>query len=268
MTGTKGLVAPLFVPADRTERFAKAAASGADAVIVDLEDAVAAASKESARAALAASLPASPVIVRVNATGTPWHDGDIDLIQSLDAVGVMLPKAEDPEAVAAIAQRLRGGRPVIALIETALGVHHAVDIAAVEGVTQLAFGPADYGNDIGCGGAPEALLLARSTLVLASRLAGLPAPLDGPCFDFRDGAKTAEEARYAGMLGFGGKLCIHPNQVPWVKDAFRPTDAEIAWARQVVAAEGSGGAASVDGAMIDAPVVARARRILRGSMTS
>jgi citrate lyase subunit beta/citryl-CoA lyase len=262
MTEIRGPIAPLFVPADRPERFAKAAASGADAVIIDLEDAVPAASKEAARAALATALPAAQVIVRVNAIGTSWHDGDIDLIHRLGAVGVMLPKAEDPEAVASLAHRLRGHRHLIALVETALGVHRAIDIAAVHGVTQLAFGPADYQNDVGCGDAPEALLLARSTLVLASRLAWIAAPLDGPCFDFRDAAKTAEEARYARTLGFGGKLCIHPNQVPWVKEAFRPTDAEIAWARRVVATEGSGGAANLDGTMIDAPVVARARRIL------
>ena len=129
-------------------------------------------------------------------------------------------------------------------------------------MTQLAFGPADYRNDVGCGDAPEALLFARSTLVLASRLGGIAAPLDGPCFDFRDPGRTAEEARHARMLGFGGKLCIHPSQVAWVRDAFMPSEAEIAWARRVVAAEGSGGAANVDGTMIDAPVVARARRIL------
>lgn len=262
MTGTLGLIAPLFVPADRPERFAKAAASGADAVIIDLEDAVAPAAKEAARDALAAGLPAATVIVRVNAPGTPWHDGDIDLLDRLGTVGVMLPKAEDPALVEGIARRLPGRRHLIPLIESARGVHRAVDIAAVRGVTQLAFGPADYRNDIGCGDTPEAMLLARSTLVLAARLGGIDAPLDGPCFDFRDPAATTAEARHARMLGLGGKLCIHPSQVAWVRAAFMPDAAEIAWARRVAAAEGGGGAASVDGTMIDAPVVARARRIL------
>jgi citrate lyase subunit beta/citryl-CoA lyase len=262
MTETNGLTAPLFVPADRPERFAKAAASGADAVIIDLEDAVAPAAKEAARAALAAALPAASVVIRINAMGTPWHDGDVDLVHHLGAVGVMLPKAEDPAAVAALGQRFRGARRLIPLIETAAGVHRAVAIAAAHGVTQLAFGPADYGNDIGCGDTPEAMLLARSTLVLASRLAGLTAPLDGPCFDFREAARTTAEGRHARALGFGGKLCIHPNQVAWVRDAFRPSEAEIAWAKEVVAAEGRGGAANLGGTMIDAPVIARARRIL------
>lgn len=265
MTETRGLIAPLFVPADRPERFAKAAASGADAVIIDLEDAVAPAAKAAARDAVAGSLPAATVTIRVNAVGTPWHDGDIDLVHRLGAVGVMLPKAEDPEAIAALARRLRGHRHLIPLIETALGVHRAVDVAAAHGVTQLAFGPADYRNDVGCDDTPEALLLARSTLVLASRLVGFAAPLDGPSFDFRDATRTGAEARHARALGFGGKLCIHPNQVSWVQDAFAPTEAEIAWARQVVAAEGNGGAANLDGTMIDAPVVARARRILGGA---
>jgi citrate lyase subunit beta/citryl-CoA lyase len=257
-----GLIAPLFVPADRPKRFAKAAASGADAVIVDLEDAVAPAAKEAAREALAASLPGATVIVRVNAVGTPWHDGDIDLVHRLGAVGVILPKAEDPEAVAGLAHRLRGKRHLIPLIETARGIHRAAAIAAVPGVTQIAFGPEDYRNDIGCGNEPEALLLARSTQVLASRLAGLPPPLDGPCLDFRDADKTLAEARRARMLGFGGKLSIHPDQVRLVKDAFAPTEAEIAWARKVLATADDGGVSSLDGTMIDAPVLARARRVL------
>jgi citrate lyase subunit beta/citryl-CoA lyase len=261
MTASRGLIAPLFVPADRPERFAKASASGADAVIIDLEDAVAPTAKEAARAALAAALPPGPVVIRINAVGTPWHDGDVALVDRLGTVGVMLPKAEDPKVVERIAGGLQG-RHLIPLIETALGLHRAVELAAVGGVTQLGFGPADFGNDLGCGSAPEAMLLARSTLVLAARLAGLAAPLDGPSFDFRDAAVTTEEARYARMLGFGGKLCIHPGQVGWVKDAFRPSAAEIDWARQVIAAEGAGGAANLGGTMIDAPVVARARRIL------
>jgi len=268
MTETTGLIAPLFVPADQPERFAKAAASGADAVIIDLEDAVTPTAKEAARDALAGALPAAAVIIRVNAAGTPWHDGDIALLDRLGMVGVMLPKAEDPALVDGVARRLRGRRRLIPLIESARGVHRAVDIAAVRGVTQLAFGPADYRNDVGCGDAPEAMLLARSTLVLASRLGGIGAPLDGPCFDFRDPGPTGEEARHARMLGFGGKLTIHPSQVPWVRNAFMPDVAEIAWARRVVAAEGSGGAANVDGTMIDAPVVARARRILSGATGS
>jgi citrate lyase subunit beta / citryl-CoA lyase len=256
------LTAPLFVPADRPERFAKAVASGADAVILDLEDAVAPVAKDGARSALLASLPAATVVIRVNAVGTPWHSADVALLDTIPAAGAMLPKAEDPAAIADLARRLGEGRTLIPLIETARGLHHAAAIAAIPSVTQLAFGPADYRNDIGCDDTPEALLLARSMLVLASRLGGLAAPLDGPCFDFRDPAATTAEARHAKALGFGGKLCIHPAQVPVVRAAFRPSAAEIDWARHVVAASRDGAAAGLDGSMIDAPVLARARRLL------
>ena len=259
----RGLLAPLFVPADRPERFVKAAASGADAVIVDLEDAVAPSAKDAARAGLVEALPPDvAVVVRVNAAGTPWHDADVALVARHPGLGLMLPKAEDAATVARLAARIGADRVLVALVESALGVHCAVDIARVPGVTQLAFGPADFCNDIGSDADNEALLLARSTLVLASRIGGLTAPLDGPCFDFRDPAVTRAEAAHARALGFGGKLCIHPAQVAWVGEAFRPNEAEAAWARKVLAAGASGGAAGVDGMMVDAPVLARARRIL------
>ena len=258
-----GLVAPLFVPADRPERFEKAAASGADAVVIDLEDAVSPEAKDGARAALAALASlAVPVIVRVNAPATRWHADDVDLVVTRPDFGLMLPKAEDPGVVAVLAGRLGAGRIFIALLESALGIHRAVDIARVARVSQLAFGPADFCNDIACDDTAEALLLARSTLVLASRLASLAPPLDGPSFDFRDPARTTGDARHAKGLGFGGKLAIHPAQVAWVKAAFAPTETELAWARRVVAAAGDGAAAGLDGTMVDAPLVARARRIL------
>lgn len=258
-----GLLAPLFVPADRPERFAKAAASGADAIIVDLEDAVAPAAKDAARAGLAEALPPGvAVLVRVNAAGTPWHDADVALVARQPGLGLMLPKAEDAATVVRVASRIGADRVFVALVESALGIHRAVEIATVPGVTQLAFGPADFCNDIGSDAGNEALLLARSSLVLASRIGGLAAPLDGPCFDFRDPAATRAEAAHARALGFGGKLSIHPAQVAWVRDAFRPSEAEAAWARRVLSAGAAGGAAGVDGMMVDAPVLARARRVL------
>lgn len=173
----RGLLAPLFVPADRPERFAKAAASGADAIIVDLEDAVAPAAKDAARAGLAASLPAGErVVVRVNAAGTPWHDADVSFVARHPGLGLMLPKAEDATTVTRLAARIGANRILVALVESALGVHRAMDIAGAPGVTQMAFGPADFCNDIGCDDGNEALLLARATLVLAARVGGLAAP--------------------------------------------------------------------------------------------
>lgn len=256
---------PLFVPADRPERIAKAVASGADAVAIDLEDAVAPEAKKGARAALADLPPQSvPVIVRVNAPATAWHADDVAVVVARPDFGLMLPKAEDPALVDALGRRLGKDRMFIPLVESALGIHRAAELARASGVTQLAFGPADFCNDIACDASSEALLLARSTLVIAARVGDLSAPIDGPCFDFRDPARTREEARHAEGLGFGGKLAIHPAQVPWIRAAFSPTEAEIAWARRVVAGAG-GGAVAVDGVMVDAPLVARARRILARS---
>ena len=251
-----GIIAPLFVPAHRPERFAKAAASGADAIILDLEDAVPVEAKEAARAALR-SLPDSvPVLVRINAAGTPWHEDDLAALGDLPLAGIVLPKAE---ALADIA-RVVLSHPVVALIETARGLVEARQIAAAPGVARLAFGSIDFAADLGCGHEREALASARCELVLASRLAGLAAPLDGVTANFRDDAAAAGDARYARMLGFGGKLAIHPQQVAPILGGFRPLDEEADWARRVLAS--GDGAVALDGAMIDAPVRARAHWVL------
>ncbi|MGV6873781.1 HpcH/HpaI aldolase/citrate lyase family protein [Pseudochelatococcus sp. B33] len=250
--------APLFVPANRPERFAKAAASGADAVILDLEDAVAAKVKDAARAALASDFTDMPVIVRINAIGTPWHEADVAAVTPLPVAAVMLPKAEEAGAVTAVARVL--GHPVIALVESARGLANACTIAAAEGVARLAFGSIDFCADLGCAHLREVLLPPRSELVLASRLAGIAAPIDGVTVQLDDPTVTHEDAAHARALGFTGKLCIHPKQIAEVKRAFAPTEAEIAWARQVLAS--GDGAVSVDGAMVDEPVRIRARAIL------
>lgn len=257
-----GLVAPLFVPADRPDRFAKAAGSGADATIIDLEDAVAPPAKDKARGALADNLPGGTVVVRINAVETSWHRADVETLARLSPVGVMVPKVEEPAGLEELVGEFGSGRLFVAMIESARGVREAERIAAVPGITQLAFGPADLQNDLGCGPDREAMLAARSAIVLASRLAGLAAPLDGPTFEFGDATQIDSDARYARMLGFGGKLCIHPSQVAPVIEAFLPSPDERAWAETVLAAAGSDGAAAVDGAMIDAPVIARARKII------
>lgn len=257
-------VTPLFVPADRPERYAKAAASGADAIIIDLEDAVAPAAKMLARAALCrpGALPAGiDIYVRVNAVSTPWHREDLAAIAPLPIRGIMLAKSEFPGEVAAASENV-GGKPVIALIETAQGLATAREIAACACVRRLAFGSIDYCADIGAAHLREALLAARSEIVLASRLASLPPPLDGVTPSFDDAALLQEDGRYALRLGFGGKLCIHPRQLAPVQEGFAPTAEELAWARRVAAA-GEHGAVSIDGAMVDAPVRARARQILQ-----
>ncbi|WP_307837270.1 CoA ester lyase [Aeromicrobium sp. YIM 150415] len=252
----------LFVPGDRPERFAKAASSGADAVILDLEDAVAPTRKASARAATADWLVSRPGWVRINAIGTPQHTADIQRLADpalRHLQGIVVPMAEDPDTLASVHATV--GCKIVALVETALGLHRATALAEAEGVTRLAFGSIDYALDIDALESREALLLARSTLVAASRLAGLPSPVDGVSVDATNPNVVADDARYARGLGFGGKLCIHPAQVVPVATAFTPTEADLAWARSVLAAAGSG-AVSVDGMMVDEPVLARARRIL------
>ena len=142
--------APLFVPANRPDRFAKAAASDADAVILDLEDAVGPEAKEAARAQLQCGFTQKPVIVRINASGTPWHDADIAAVRALPVAGVILPKSEDPTATAAVCRQLGGHAPVLALIETALGIAQARNIATLPGVQRLLFGSIDFCADVGC----------------------------------------------------------------------------------------------------------------------
>jgi citrate lyase subunit beta / citryl-CoA lyase len=251
--------APLFVPANRPDRFAKAAASGADAVILDLEDAVPADAKDAARAALATQFTDLAVIVRINAAGTPPHGSDLSAVAVLRPAAVMLPKAEDPDGVTAIC-RLLDDIPVIALIETALGLSQARAIATVPGVTRLAFGSVDFCADLGMAHLREMLLPARAELVLASRLARIAAPIDGVTMRLDDPSETASDAAHARALGMTGKLCIHPGQVAPVKAAFAPHEAEVDWARRVLAS--GDGAVRVDGAMVDEPVRIRARMIL------
>lgn len=250
---------PLFVPANRPERFAKAAASGADAIILDLEDAVAAQAKDAARAALSRDFTALPVIVRINAAGTPAHDADLAAVAALQPAAIMLPKAESAAGCQAVA-RITGPVPLIALIETARGLAHARDIAAMPQVLRLAFGSVDFCADLGCAPLRELLLPVRLELVLASRLAGIAAPIDGVTVQLDDPAISHDDAAHARALGMTGKLCIHPRQIAPVRRAFAPSDAEIDWARRVLAS--GEGAVSVDGAMVDEPVRLRARAIL------
>jgi citrate lyase subunit beta/citryl-CoA lyase len=265
-------VTALFVPGDRPERFAKAAAAGAGVVIIDLEDAVA---PEAKSAALAAALEAvapdggAPVraLVRVNPQGSGHYDADITLLLAAartpgsGLLGLMVPKAEDAGAL----RQLRADMPIhlalVPLIESALGVVNALELARVPGVTRMAFGAIDFALDIDADGGDRFLDHARAQLVLASRAAGIAAPLDSPSTDIKNSTRVAESALLARNFGFGGKLCIHPAQLATVHGAFAPTEADVEWARSVIGAEG--GATQVDGQMIDRPVTERAKRILQ-----
>ncbi|WP_445503833.1 HpcH/HpaI aldolase/citrate lyase family protein [Microvirga sp. G4-2] len=259
MNATLDFLVPLFVPGDRPERFEKAAAAGADAIIIDLEDAVAIEAKDKARAALRGGFTPLPILVRVNGIGTPWHEADMAALAGHDFTGVIVPKAEASDAF----ETLCAGSPfpVVALIESARGLADARRIASTCNVARIAFGSIDFCADLGCTHIRESLLVARSELVLASRLAGLVAPIDGVTTVIGDAALISSDSRHARDLGFGGKLCIHPRQVEAIRAGFAPDQTEVTWACRVLAS--GDGAAAVDGAMVDEPVRIRARSILR-----
>lgn len=243
----------LFVPGDRPDRFAKAAASGADVVVLDLEDAVAPAAKEAARAHVVAWLAEGhPAVVRVNAAGTPWHAGDVAAVR--DSATVLVPKAES-------VTDFDGLSSVLPLVETARGVAAAVELCRVSTVVRPVFGSIDLAADLGVDPTSRtALLHARSALVLAAAAAGCAPPVDGVTTALSDVDAVRDDTRHAVELGFTGKLCVHPRQVPVVHEAFRPSAGQIAWARSVLAA--GDGVAAVDGHMVDRPVLLRARRVL------
>jgi len=255
----------LFVPGNRPERFAKAYASGADAVILDLEDSVAVGDKMTARAAVAAWLtPAQPVLVRINVVNTEWFRDDLELGGKPGIVGVLLPKAERVEDIRIVAEHFGSAVPILLQIETAEGFWNALALARTEGVQRLLFGSIDFQLDIGADAHEDELLYFRSQIVLVSRIAGIQSPVDGVTTDINSTERVRVDTLRARRLGFGGKMCIHPKQVPVVNECFAPTAEEEAWARRVVEASAAahGAATSVDGKMVDRPVLARAEVIL------
>lgn len=254
----------LFVPGDRPERFAKAVASGADQIILDLEDAVSPPAKVAARDQVALALNGNrDFVVRVNAPDSDWFEDDLAMCREGRPAAVLVPKAEDPALMRDVVARLGGNIAVLALIETARGVRQVDGIAAVSGVERLVFGSIDLQLDLGMDGEDE-LNVFRVQLVVASRLADIAAPVDGVTTALDDATQLTADTARARRLGFGGKLCIHPRQVALVNEGFTPGAAEIQWAHRVVAAAAAapGGAAALDGKMLDKPVIARAERLL------
>lgn len=253
----------LFVPGNRPERFDKACAAGADAVIVDLEDAVPPAEKTAARAALAAWLsPRQPVLVRINGADSEWFEDDLALCGRPGVAGIVLPKAEHE---ASLAKLVAAGAPaILPLIESGLGLWNAAALARLPRVQRLVFGSIDFSFDMGIQEGHETLLHARSQLVLASRVAGIAAPVDGVTTTFDEPERVHSDTLRARSLGFGGKLCIHPKQVAPVHEAFAPTAEQVSWAGRVVAAAeaAQGGAVALDGKMVDRPVILIAQQML------
>lgn len=261
----------LYVPGDRPDRVAKALASAADVVVVDLEDAVAPAAKDTARATvgeLLASVPAERrVQVRVNAAGTPWHDADVAALAALPThVGLRLPKAEDPASVAALLSDV-GGREVHLLLESALGVERAFALASLAGVASVGLGEADLRSELRVD-YDAGLTWARSRVVVAARAAGLPSPAMSVYPHVRDLAGLAESCRAGRRLGFLGRAAIHPSQLAPIRDAFLPSAEEVARAREVVervegaVAAGTGALVLPDGTFLDVAMVERARSTL------
>lgn len=251
----------LFVPGDRPERFDKAAASGADAVIIDLEDAVAPAAKSAALDHALAWIEAGhEAVVRVNSVGTPWHADEIAALAATTA-GVMVPKSDSAEQLAGV-HAVVGSR-IIALVETARGIRDADDVAGAPGVMRLALGNVDLSVELGIDPASHAALAyARGRLVVASAAAGLSAPIDGVTTTLHTGETLAVDVAVTRELGFGGKLCIHPNQVAPVNCALSPTSEELSWAHRVLESASGDGVGVVEGAMIDPPVLARAAQLV------
>jgi len=261
----------LFVPGTHPERFTKALNSGADAVIIDLEDAVAAQDKDSARNAIRTAWQTftedekKRLIIRTNAPGTQFYSADLILAQELSVVCLLIPKAESLDQINGAAQILPN-TALIPMIETALGLDHLKEIASSNQVLRLALGNLDLQADLGmvCDAQETELQTARYQIVLASRLARITPPIDGVTPSTDNLARIEGDSQRAKRMGFGGKLCIHPKQIPAVKAAFMPTSEEIEWARKVISADqvSQGGAVKLDGRMIDRPVVLLAQRTL------
>lgn len=262
----------LFVPATQPERYGKALASGADGVIIDLEDAVGLDDKAKAREILKNTWPSISIdqrhriVVRCNAPGSSFYAADLMLAIELQVRHLMIPKTESRDHINGAAEELKN-TAFIPMIETPLGLHHLNEIASAEQVLRLALGNLDMQVELGisCDDNETEIDTARFMLVLASKLAQIAPPLDGVTPSTDDEPRIFAHAQKAKRFGFGAKLCIHPKQIPIVKRAFSPTIEEISWAKRVIADDNAsnGQAVKVNGKMVDRPVVMLAHRILR-----
>jgi len=262
----------LFAPGHNAKLLDRVFTAGADALMLDLEDAVPPAAKDLARRMVAAKLadppaatPSGPVRawVRVNAARTDLCASDLDAVAA-DAYGIRIPKAESPEDVAWVADRAPG-KPIICAIESARGLLAAAEIAAAPGVAHLAMGGVDLQRDLGTDGSDTAVLYACSHLVVCSRAARIGPPIDSVYPRLTDDDGLRAQAELARSLGFFGKSAIHPRQLPVLHAVFTPTEQELAWAREVLAAfeAADGGAVALpDGEFVDLPVARRAERLL------
>lgn len=274
MTARRVRRSVLFVPAVRPDRFAKAVATGADAVCLDLEDGVAFGQKDAARDQAVSLLATRPparaeVILRINPPDSAAGDRDLAALQAAGVPpdALMVPKVDGPETIEALVRRLTpalAGLPLVVQIETARGLAAVERIASASStVAVLFFGAVDLSAELGCAIEWDALLYARSRIVAAAAVTGAEA-MDTPFMDVAAAARLGDEARAVRRLGFTGKAAIHPTQVPIIQAAFSPDADEVAWARRVIAAyeANAGGVLLVDGKLIERPVIRSAERVL------
>jgi citrate lyase beta subunit len=268
----------LFAPGDNRRKLSKAFASGAAVAVADLEDAVAEPEKPAARETVASALAERPVVdatpgtrcaVRVNALDGPFAADDLAMAAHAGADAVVVPKAR---AAALHSLDIASLPPIIAIVETASGLQESAAIASAPGVWALLLGAVDLGRELRLTPRPDGLelLFARSKLVMDSAAAEIAPPIDVVYVDFTDGDGLRAQCELARSLGFGGKACIHPAQVPVVSDAFGPTAAELERARRVVrhyvsARTRGEGVVRVDGEMVDLPAYERALDIVNDS---
>lgn len=261
----------LFVPGSRPDMIAKLPRAGADLSVVDLEDAVAAGEKDSARRpALAAAAEldgaAGDVVVRINAMDTEWFEADLASVAEAVAAGgvrgVVLPKYEQVEQLELVRGRLPAGAMVVVGLETALGVADSRPLLAA-GPDAAYFGAEDYIADVGGERTRDSteVLYARSHALLSAHLAGVAA-LDQAVMSIRDDEHFRADAAAGKAIGYTGKICVHPRQVELAHEVFSPTEAQLEHARAVLAIAESGGVGTVDGQMVDDVHVRMARQVL------
>jgi citrate lyase subunit beta/citryl-CoA lyase len=256
----------LFAPGHDEKLLRKVFDVGADQVMLDLEDAVPAELKDRAREMVTEVASSKQTWVRVNRAQTETCERDLAAVAG-KVSGLRIPKVESAAEVAWVAERAPGVR-LDCTIESARGVLNAFEIASAHACSLLSYGGLDLAADLGSFPGEQETLYARSYLVIAARSAGKPRPSDGvhPQIDDDDGLRR--EAESAKRIGFFGKSAIHPRQVPIIHEVFSPTEAELAWARQVLwAFEQSGGAATKTetGEFVDRPVAERAKQLLRAA---
>lgn len=250
----------LLVSARNTDEFDTAFASRADQIVLDIEDAVDPKLKPAARGDVATWLSdGGSAWVRINDRSTPYWSDDIDQLRGLPGLlGVMLAKTESAADVTETFDRLGGATPVLALIESAVGIEEAVSIARARGVTRLAFGSGDYRRDTGTSSDPAAMLYPRSRLVVASRVGNLPGPIDGPTVSSSHPV-LREQSELAVKLGLTGKLCLAEDHLPVINEVISPTASDIIWARDFLADFEARGRVVRDGS--DLPRLGRAEKI-------